>query len=74
MWVWNQSYLGLGSGDGVGGDISGDFALGAAVWAPELGTDREFFCSSESVRKLKIFKDYCDIWEGIERIELIKWQ
>lgn len=46
--VWNQSYLGLGSGDGVGGDTSGDLALGTTIWAPVLGTDNEFFCSVAS--------------------------
>lgn len=48
MFVWNQSYFGFGSCDGVGGDTSGDLALGTVVWTPVLGTDKEFFCSAAS--------------------------
>ena len=46
--VWNQSYLGLGKGEGVRGDTRGDLAPGTTVWALVLGTDREFFCSAAS--------------------------
>lgn len=60
MWVWNQSYLGLGKGDGVSGDTRGDLVLGT-VWAFVLGTDREFFCSVASEKLSRIQQEKLSI-------------
>lgn len=42
VFVWNQSYFGLGRVDGVKGDTNGDFAP-PIVGGPNVGAAREFF-------------------------------